>query len=303
MSNRTEALKDWIRLVPDGELGVDDGGELVKRAEKAVMEPEAAKQFPDALDGVEFRAVGRQEQQDKIGLVDESPLPVQVGVMVFGVVDDDNHASAATTGDAPQLAQEVPASPGIKGTFGLRGAQLAIPEPDGAKVADRFSGGGVPANRIFDLRGHPHTAAAPVLLEMDLIHRPQIDGGIECERVQFFLLPPAGAGRRELPSDGVCATGSPTGERVAGSCARTSSRRTAAAGKSTTAGHCTTAPASRSRLGLRRSAVSIRLRSFGFKRDGRPSRKPSLKPANPRASNRCTQYSTVRGASPNTSAT
>jgi hypothetical protein len=80
----------------------------------------------------------------------------------------DNHASAATTSDAPQLAQEVSASPGIKGTLGLRGAQLAISEPDGAKVADRFSGGGVPANRIPDFRGGQHAAAAPVLLEMAL---------------------------------------------------------------------------------------------------------------------------------------
>ena len=35
-----------------------------------------------------------------------------------------------------------------------------------------------------------------------------------------------------------------------------------------------------------------------FKRGGRPERSPSVKPANPWSSNRRTQYSTVRGASP-----
>ena len=62
-SNGTEPLEDWIWLVPDGELGIDDGGELGERTEEAIVQPEAAQEFPDALNRIEFRAVGRQEQQ------------------------------------------------------------------------------------------------------------------------------------------------------------------------------------------------------------------------------------------------
>ena len=40
-----------------------------------------------------------------------------------------------------------------------------------------------------------------------------------------------------------------------------------------------------------------------FRRLGRPGRSPSDKPANPCASNRWTQFTTVRGESPNNSAT
>ncbi len=51
--------------------------------------------------------------------------------------------------------------------------------------------------------------------------------------------------------------------------------------------------------GVRRSTESISANCSSLKRRGRPERSPSTRPAKPRSSKRPTQYSTVRGESPN----
>jgi len=55
--------------------------------------------------------------------------------------------------------------------------------------------------------------------------------------------------------------------------------------------------------GVRRKTALTSAICFSLRRRGRPDRSPSSSPANPISSKACTQYSTVRGASPNTLAT
>jgi hypothetical protein len=55
--------------------------------------------------------------------------------------------------------------------------------------------------------------------------------------------------------------------------------------------------------GIRRRALLISRSCFSSKRLGRPARSPSCNPAKPLASKPRTQYSTDRGASPNSLAT
>jgi len=155
-SKGTEALKDRIWLIPDAELGINDGGKFVERAEEAIVDPKAAQKLPDALDGIEFWAVRRKEQQGKAGLLFEAPLAVQVGMVVFCVVGDDDDAASGPAGDASKLAQIVPAGLGVEVAFRLRGAKLPIADADGPEVADRLAGRRVKANRVLDLRGNPH---------------------------------------------------------------------------------------------------------------------------------------------------
>jgi len=190
-SNGAEALENGVGLVPDRELSIDDSREFVERAEEAVVKPKASQELPDPFDRIEFGTVRREEQQDEARLLFEPPFPMQVGVVVFGVVDDDDDATAGTAGDTPEFAKILPAGLGIEIAFRLGGAQLSVTNADGPEVADRFSGRRVEADRVLDFRGNPHPAPAPVLLEMDLIHRPKIDVGIAGQPLEFFLLPPA----------------------------------------------------------------------------------------------------------------
>ena len=61
---------------PVRELSFNRVDDAIKKAEVAVVQAEPAGEFPDSLDGVQFRAIGRQEVQGELcGLL---KLPRQV---------------------------------------------------------------------------------------------------------------------------------------------------------------------------------------------------------------------------------
>ena len=103
-----ETLKNRIWLIPNLELGVDDGREFIERAEEAVVNPEVTQEFPDALDRIEFGTVRGKEEQNEARLLFDPPVPMEVGVMVFGVVDDDDNAVARAASDIPKPAKGRP---------------------------------------------------------------------------------------------------------------------------------------------------------------------------------------------------
>jgi hypothetical protein len=177
LSDRTEALEDGIGACPDCELGVDDLGEFIERAEESVVEPKPSEQLPGALDGIEFWTVGREEMERKIGFLVASPFRMERSMVILGIVGDDDDTPAGATADAAKLAQEAPTGLGVEAAFRFGSAKLAVPDSHRTEVADTLAGGRVQTNRIFDLRRNPHPAATAVLLEMDLIHRPEIDVG------------------------------------------------------------------------------------------------------------------------------
>ena len=171
----TKTLKNRIWVIPDVELGVDNGREFVERAEEAIVEPEATQELPDPFNGVEFGAVRGKKEQDEPRFLFEPPRAVEVGVVVFGVVDDDDDTATGAAGDAPKPAEIVPAGLGVEVAFRLGSAELPVTEADSTEVTYRLAGRSVMADRIRYFRGNPHLAAAAVLLEMNLIHRPKID--------------------------------------------------------------------------------------------------------------------------------
>ena len=99
--DRAELAKGRIGSHPGCELPVDELGELSESREIAIVEPELAEKFPDPLDGVEVRAVRRQEQQDESGLLKAAPLGVKSGMVIPSVIDDDDDAAAAASAPAP----------------------------------------------------------------------------------------------------------------------------------------------------------------------------------------------------------
>ena len=115
--DRTEAFENRSWRAADAELGVDDGREFVERSEESVVEPKAAKKLPYPLDGIEFDALRGEEQQDEAGFLFEPPLAMQVAIVVFGVLDDDDDRPAGIACNAPSLAEVVPAGLGIEVPF------------------------------------------------------------------------------------------------------------------------------------------------------------------------------------------
>ena len=189
--NRTKPMEDAVWAIPSFELSVHDDGELGEGSEVVVMEPEASNQLPNPLDGVELRAVSGKEEQREVGLLRQTPSSVEHGVVIFGVVDDDDHASAGPYADSPQVTQKLPTSLGIEVAGRRQSAQLTVAQADRPEIADTFPHRSMEAHGVSDFRRNPHTASAAVLLEVNFIHRPQVDGGICCQQPEFFL-PPLG---------------------------------------------------------------------------------------------------------------
>src|ERR1035437_74638 len=223
----TEAFENGIWAAPVLELGVDDFREVVDRLKILIVDPKASQELPDSFNRIEFWAIRRKELQDEVGLLFAPPLGVELSVVIPGVIDDEDNPPAGAGADAVQLAKELPAGLGVKVTLWLGGTELPVPESDGPEVTDCLSCGCMAANRILDLRGDPHPATAAVLLEMDLINRPKVDGGVAGQSLEFFLPPPAITGWLGPPSGGVCAAEIRIGEIASGSCAHPSSLRTA----------------------------------------------------------------------------
>jgi len=64
--------------------------EFVESREIAVVQPEFPQEFPDALDRIELRAVRRKEKQGEVWRLQPTPLGVELGMVVSGVVGDDH---------------------------------------------------------------------------------------------------------------------------------------------------------------------------------------------------------------------
>ena len=141
MFDRTETLEDRIGMAPDLELGVNNLREFIERGEESVVEPQTAQEFPDSFNRIELRTVWWEKLQDEIGFLLVPPGGVEIGMMIPGVVDNENHTAATASADPAKLAEEIPTGLSIKGTFRLGGAKLAISNPDRPKIANRFSGG------------------------------------------------------------------------------------------------------------------------------------------------------------------
>ena len=66
-----------------------------------VMQATPSEEFPDAFDGIEFRAVGRQELQMKMRFMLSPPGRVQGRMVITSVVADDHDApTRAASSDA-----------------------------------------------------------------------------------------------------------------------------------------------------------------------------------------------------------
>ncbi len=248
LSDRTELAKGGIGSRPGCELPVDELGKLSESREVTIVEPEFAEEFPDSLDGIEVRAVRREEEQDEAGLLKAAPFGVKSGMVIPGVIDDDDDAAALAPAPAPQLAKEGPAGLGIEVSLRLGSDQPSISDPYGAKVADEFAGRRMATNRVPDFRWNPHAAPAAVLLEMDFVQRPEINLWVAGESTEFFLLPPVAAGRLGRSPGAVCGAGNPIGERAVGTGAPLGSPRTASARKPTTMARPIAVPPARNRL-------------------------------------------------------
>jgi len=110
----TEVTLDETTL--GGAAGSRD--DAVQRGAVLVVQAAAPNQFPNALDRVELRTVGRKKMQVKVSGDLGSPSSRQDGVVIARVVDDDDDLASALPAHALEFPQEVPAGDRIEHAFG-----------------------------------------------------------------------------------------------------------------------------------------------------------------------------------------
>jgi len=142
------------------------------------METEPTREFPDALDWVQFGAVGRQEvQREALGAL-LPPLLVKSRVVISGIVRDHHDAPSGSRGGRPQRLEKLPAANGIELTRLAPKEEPSVPQANGAKIANAVPTRMVMQNRVLDFGRNPHPAARTMLLEVHLVHGPKIHRGI-----------------------------------------------------------------------------------------------------------------------------
>lgn len=165
----------------------DSGDHLVERCKIPIMGAEPACEFPCAFDGVQFRTVGRKEDERKIFLTQLPPSPVQFGVMKTGIVEDNHDFTMRTNGSTPQLFEKCRKRLSIECFHFPAPDKLAIAQSDGPEVPDTLPCRRMQKHRVFDLRWNPHLTGRPVLLEVHLVEHPHVDVWICKKYFQFFL--------------------------------------------------------------------------------------------------------------------
>jgi len=138
-----------------------------------------------------------------------APVCMEIGMVITGIVGDDDSFAASPSRDPFELPEKLPAGLAIKHALGLRHHQLPVGQAHCPEETDTLARGCVQAHRVLHLWGNPHAATRTMLLEMHFIHRPQIDCGVSGQCAEFFYARLVTAGRLEPLEAGVCATETP----------------------------------------------------------------------------------------------
>jgi len=138
------------------------------------METEPTREFPDALDRVQFGAVRWQEvQRETLGAL-FPPLLVKPGMVVSRIVRDHRDTPCRSAAGRPQRLEKLPTGDGIELARLAPKEEPSVPQANGAKIANVIPAGMVMQDRVPGFGRDPHPTARPMLLEVHFVHRPKI---------------------------------------------------------------------------------------------------------------------------------
>jgi hypothetical protein len=160
LNDRTEAAQGSIRTGPRFEPRLDGRCHVFKLRKVLIVQAAAPDQLPDTLDWVEFGAVGGQKVQTKVICDFLPPSRMQLGMVIAGIVYDDDDLTPGSAAEPFEFAQEIPAGARIEAAFGVRHHQPAVFEANRAKEADAFAGRSMHAERIVHFGRHPQCGSA-----------------------------------------------------------------------------------------------------------------------------------------------
>jgi hypothetical protein len=130
---------------------------------------------------------------------------MELGMMVSGIVYNDNYASTASRTRLPKVFEKRMGCHGVKFLLLSLENQFSIAQANSPEIAQALTSGMMQQYRVLVLRRYPHQATRSILLKMNFIARPQIDFRIGCELSKFFYMPPEVQDRPGRSEGAVCA--------------------------------------------------------------------------------------------------
>ena len=180
-----------------------------------IMNSHPASKLPDPLNWIEFGAIRWHEFQCKMLPAFFSPFEMQLRMMIFDVVkDQDNVLTSVAAGSSYLLEKREERLP-IEAFFLPTIDKFAVPDAHSSKVADAFASRMAQKSWIGNLRRNPHSAIRTMLFKPDFVHSPQVDSTVMHQFIKFFYMLPAVADQHATSSDEVYETGTPDLEIVA----------------------------------------------------------------------------------------
>jgi hypothetical protein len=184
--------------MPQVEYFFDGIDHRLQRREMPVVNGQATGQFPNPLNGIEFRAVWRHEFQGETTAALFPPGEMKPGMMIFDVIEDHNNMGTGMHADASEFLEKREEGFTVE-AFSLAGAdELSVPDAHSPKVADPLPCRMMQDDRIVHFRRYPHPAGRAMLLKPDLIHRPHVESAIMRQVMKFFYMLPAASDRHAL---------------------------------------------------------------------------------------------------------
>src|ERR1700723_1776595 len=180
-------MEDIVAGGPNCEFGFNRADDVFEFVEVAIMQATTAGKLPRSLDRIEFGTVRGKEIQGKAGGVFFPPLSVQAGVVIRGIVGDDDHPSPSPAAGGAELLEKLKEAGPIEFAGFATKHKAAIPQAHGPEISHALAGGGVQQDRAFDFWRDPHATARAMLLKMDLVDRPKIDAVVPHQTLDFFL--------------------------------------------------------------------------------------------------------------------
>ncbi len=152
---------------------------VIQMREVSIVQASATCKFPDALDGVQLRAVGGEVIERETIRAPLPPLLMKACMMVFRVVGSDHDASFGSGAGRLQVLEKLPACDGVELIRLAPKDELTIAQADGAETPNAAPGGVMKEHRVLGFRRDPHAPARTILLKVHFVHGPKVDSGIK----------------------------------------------------------------------------------------------------------------------------
>src|SRR5580698_639493 len=114
LNHCTQSNQGATFVVPSPEPSLNSGNHEIQFREVAIMQAEAADQLPNPFNGIQVRAVRRQEGQLEISPLLLAPRTMQPCVVIFGIVDNHDDAPPGAAAGLAHLPKKGGGTLGVK---------------------------------------------------------------------------------------------------------------------------------------------------------------------------------------------